>query len=167
MLPYTGCEEDFLQLYSRSSWVVHGQVMRIFKWHPNFHIEKESTLYPAWITLPRLPLHFNCEALFRMMSLIGTSLRVDAATAPLKRPSQAKIQVEVDLLKEIPENIWVGMGSSSDFRQKIIVDYLFPYYLYCGHLGHSEDQCTVKFPGLKKVDVTEDSENKQKIIKKV
>lgn len=147
-----GCEEDFLRIYSKSSWVVDGKLMRIFKWHTEFHVEKESTLYPAWISLPRLPLHFfNREALFTMMSLVGNPLRIDGATATLKRPSLAKVQVEVDLLKEIPEKIWIGTGQSGGFWQKLEVDYLPPYCVHCWHVGHSEEQCIVKFPELKPV----------------
>lgn len=159
-----GCEEDFLRIYSKSSWVVDGKLMRIFKWHTEFHVEKESTLYPAWISLPRLPLHFfNREALFTMMYLVGNPLRIDGATATLKRPSLAKVQVEVDLLKEIPEKIWIGTGQSGGFWQKLEVDYLPPYSVHCWHVGHSEEQCTVKFPELKPVgkDPIEESRPKQ------
>lgn len=146
-------EQDFLRIYSRMSWQVEGHLMRIFKWQPSFHVNKEPSLAPIWISFPKLPLHFfNREALYTLASLIGNPLRMDSATATLSRPSSARVQVEVDLLKAIPEKIWIGIGSSDGFWQKIDTDYIPPYCLHCWHVGHSEDDCTIKNPELKQIN---------------
>lgn len=58
-------EADFLRIYSKSSWYVDGQLMRILKWNPNFHVNRESSRVPVWICLPRLPLQlFNKEVYY-------------------------------------------------------------------------------------------------------
>lgn len=73
-------------------------------------MDKESSIVPVWISLPRLPIQFfKREALFQIAALIGTPLRLDAATISLKRPSIARVQVEIDLLKPNPTKVWIGM----------------------------------------------------------
>lgn len=46
-------------------------------------------------------------------------LRLDAATSTLKRPSMARIQLEIDILKPRPDRIWIGMGDENCFLQKL------------------------------------------------
>lgn len=61
------------------------------------------------LRLPRLPIHFlNRTALHGIASLLGVPLRIDSATASLKRPSLARIQVEIDVLKD--DRVWIGIG---------------------------------------------------------
>lgn len=77
-------------------------------------------LVPIWITLPRLPVpFFHKSALFSIARLIGHPLRLDEATTKLKRPSVARIQVEIYVLRDRPEKIWIQMGSKEGYWQKI------------------------------------------------
>lgn len=77
-------------------------------------------MVPVWITLPRLPVHFfQRDPLFAIARLVGNPLRLDAATAALKRPSVARLQVEVDLLNPLHEKVWIQMGTKEGFWQKI------------------------------------------------
>lgn len=113
-------QQDYLRLYSRAVWYVGGMPMRIFKWTSEFHVDKESSVAPVWVTLPRLPIHFfNRTALHGIASLLGVPLRIDSATASLKRPSLARIQVSIDVLKERTDRVWIGIGESSGFWQKV------------------------------------------------
>lgn len=94
------CEEDYLRMYSRQVWFIRAVSMRIFKWSLFFRVDKESSVVPVWISFPRLPIHlFQRDALFSIARLLGTPLRLDEATAKLKRPSVARIQVEIDVLQ--------------------------------------------------------------------
>ena len=96
-------QEDFIRMYSRPVWYIRGMPIRIFKWASDFHVDRESSLVPVWISLPRLPVHFfESNALFAIASLIGMPLRMDSATASLKRPNIARLQVELDVVKEHP-----------------------------------------------------------------
>lgn len=47
------------------------------------------------------------------------------------------------------------------------MDYLPPYCVHCWHVGHSEDQCTIKFPELKEQEATRTKLQIQKIVRKV
>ncbi|KAJ8768321.1 hypothetical protein K2173_021474 [Erythroxylum novogranatense] len=85
--------EDFLCMFSRPVWYIRGHAMRVLKWDEHFHVDRESSLVPVWISLPRLPIHFfDKSALFAICSVVGCPLRIDSATASLKRPSMARVQ---------------------------------------------------------------------------
>lgn len=68
---------------------------------------------PVWVTMPRLPILFFVKpTLFRIASLFRTPLWLDVATLSLKWPGVASIQIEVDLLKDKPHQMWIAMGSA-------------------------------------------------------
>lgn len=134
-------------------WYVRGVSMRIFKWSPYFRVDKESSIVPIWITLPRLPVpFFHKSALFPIARLIGHPLRLDEATTKLKRPSVARIQVEIDVLRDRPEKIWIQMGSKEGYWQKIEYENVPPYCRHRWHIGHEENLCHVHNPELKSID---------------
>lgn len=116
-------------------------------------------MVPVWITLPRLPVHFfQRDPLFAIARLVGNPLRLDAATAALKRPSVARLQVEVDLLNPLHERVWIQMGTKEGFWQKIEFEDVPSYCRHCWHVGHSESMCHVHNPELK------DSSDKRNVI---
>lgn len=85
-------------------------------------MNKESSIVPLWISFPRLQFHlFQKDAIFSIASLIGPTLRVDDATAKLRRPSVAQVQIELDVLLERPKKMWIQMGSQEEFWQ--IIEY--------------------------------------------
>ena len=53
--------------------------------------------------------------LFTLASLVGMPLRRDKATIALKWPNVTRVQVEVDFLKPLPDQIWIGLGVSNGF----------------------------------------------------
>lgn len=113
-------------------------------------MEKESSLVPVWVTFPRLPIHFFAKpALFKIASLLGLPLRLDAATISLKRPGVARIQVELDVLKERPQQIWIGIGHNDGFWQRVEYESVPSYCTHCWHIGHAEAFCRVHNPELK------------------
>ncbi|XP_027166481.1 uncharacterized protein LOC113766495 [Coffea eugenioides] len=101
-------EADFLRVWTRNVWYILGSPMRVFKWTPSFHVDKELLLVPVWFSLPKLPMHlFDKQCLFQIVSCLGRPLFIDAATAALSRPSVARVCVEIDLLKELPHRVWI------------------------------------------------------------
>lgn len=159
-------QEDFLRLYSRPVWYVRGLPMRIFKWSPGFHVERESPIVPVWISFPRLPIQFfNSEALFQLCRLIGIPLRMDAATQSLKRPSYTRVQIELDVLKPRPDHVWIGMEDLDGFWQPVEYESVPAYCTHCWHVGHSVDQCHVHKPELKRsATVQQRPEEKKKLV---
>lgn len=99
-------QEDFVRMYSRLVWYIKGIPLWIFKWTSQFHVDRQSSLTPVWISLPRLLVHFfERHDLFAIATLVGVPLRMNSVIASLKRPIMVMIQVELDLLKERPLKI--------------------------------------------------------------
>jgi hypothetical protein len=108
--------------------------MRLFKWTPDFNTKTESAVVPVWISLPELPLHlFHKKGLFSIAKLVGTPFKVDESTANRTRPSMARICVEVDLLKPVHEEIFIGYGGTM-VKQKVVYEDLPDYGSKCHHL---------------------------------
>ena len=90
--------------------------MRVFKWSPVFHVNREPSVVPVWFQLPKLPIHyFTKECLFQIVSCLGKPLFVDVATALGVCPSVARICVEIDLLQDLPGRIWIGNEEHGGF----------------------------------------------------
>lgn len=86
----------------------------------------------AWLSLEGLPIHFfNKAALFSIATAIGSPLKIDEATANLTRPSIARICIciKVDLLKHLPQQIWIGTSSASRFWQDVCYEN-FPHIVH-------------------------------------
>lgn len=58
----------------------------------------------------------------------------------------------MDLLKELPEKIWVSLGNSGGYWQKIEYSNVPSYCKHCWHVGHSEALCHIHNPELRVFD---------------
>nr|XP_027090242.1 uncharacterized protein LOC113711277 [Coffea arabica] len=118
-----------------------GFVMRVFKWTPNFSVDTESLVVPIWVPLSHLHVHFFSKGpLFSIVSLIGKPLQMDSLTTMLSRLTVAKVCVEADLLKTLPERIWIQNGFAG-FWQRVEYEYLLAYCTHCHKLEHAETSC--------------------------
>lgn len=67
----------------------------------------------------------------------------------LSRPSSAKICIQIDLLKKLPNRIWLECGETiSDRWQSIEYDRLPKYCKHCKRLGHDFQLCKIAHPPL-------------------
>nr|XP_027067822.1 uncharacterized protein LOC113693489 [Coffea arabica] len=147
---HMGNEADFLRVWARGIWYVSGFPMRVFKWSPAFHVDKEPSVVPVWFQLPKLPLHyFQKEAIFQISSVLGIPLFVDAATSAVARPSLARVCVEIDLLQPRPSRIWIGNGNYDGFWQDLVPENTPKYCPHCFRQGHGVDDCHVRNPALR------------------
>lgn len=133
---------DFLRCLLRKSWSIDGYKMLVFRWTHDFDPCVESPLSPVWIGLEGLPIHlFAPTALYSIFNLIGLPLKIDKATAQLSRPAVARICVEVDLPKELPNSVWLHLGKLS-FLQPIHYEDLPSFCNSCRSFGHKN--CKIK-----------------------
>ncbi|XP_071921876.1 uncharacterized protein [Coffea arabica] len=124
--------------------------MKIFKWSPAFHVDKEPSVVPVWFQLHKLPLHyFHKEAIFQIVSVLGVPLFVDAATLATSRPSLARVCVEIDLFQARPSRGWVGNGKYEGFWQSFIPENTPKYCSHCYRQGHDIEGCYVLKPELR------------------
>ena len=137
-------EQDFHRVWTRGIWNIGKFPMRTFRWSPNFHVGRESSLVLVWFSFPNLPIHlFDKNCLFSIANAFDSPLYVDSATASLLRPSVARNCVEVDLLRPLPKQVWIGLeGSPDGFWQCIIPEGLPKYCSKCWHVGHSIVHCS-------------------------
>src|SRR4051812_16255899 len=109
-------EGDFNRLWLKDLMFLDGFPMRVFRWTPDFRSDIESSLTPVWVGFPNLPIYmFNKVSLFSIGRLIGTPLTLDIVIAEFRRPSLAKICIQVDLLNPLPRRVWLNIGDSSGF----------------------------------------------------
>ncbi|KAH0706083.1 hypothetical protein KY285_010615 [Solanum tuberosum] len=110
--------EDYVHLLLKPAFYIKQQngsyLMRTLKWDPMFNPEEETSTAIAWISFPSLPPNFfGKETIFSLAAAVGKPLQVDMATRNQTRPSCARVKVEVDLMKEFPKRIKIGMRKQS------------------------------------------------------
>ncbi|WMV18187.1 hypothetical protein MTR67_011572 [Solanum verrucosum] len=149
--------EDYVNLLSKPAFYITqnnwSYPMRTLKWDPLFNPEEETSTAIAWISFPSLPPNFfGKEAVFSLAAAVGKPLQVDMATKNQTRPSCARVKVEVDLLREFPKRIKIGMRMQNkevvEKWIKIKYDYVPKYCQTCMIQGHNEEQCYVVHPEL-------------------
>lgn len=68
----------------------------------DFRPDRESSLTLGWVNLSGLPIPlFDRNFLLKLGGLIGRSLKIDEATASLKRPPVARMLIEVDVQNDL------------------------------------------------------------------
>ncbi|KAH0705670.1 hypothetical protein KY289_010746 [Solanum tuberosum] len=149
--------EDYVHLLSKPAFYINQRncsfPMRTLKWDPMFNPEEETTTAIAWISFSSLPpILFGKESVFSLAAAVGKPLQVDMATRNQTRPSCARVKVEVDLLKEFPKRIKIGVKKTSGEVMekwiKIKYDYVPKYCKTCMIQGHDMEQCYVEHPEL-------------------
>ncbi|GKC19812.1 hypothetical protein Tco_1021962 [Tanacetum coccineum] len=106
-------EANFVKVFSQSIRYVEGKPMRVFKWRPRFQVDHEPSTVQVYFRFPKLPIYlYRKDAMFEIAKLIGRLLRIDSATDLGKRLCVAQIQIEIYLLKSLPDTIWVALGHS-------------------------------------------------------
>jgi len=140
--------EDYIHLLSKPAFYITqnnwSYPMRTLKWDPLFNPEAKTTTSIAWISFPLcLQIFFGTDVVFSLAAAVGKPLQVDMATKNQTRPSCARVKVEVDLLKEFPKRIKIGMRmQNKEVVEKWITikyDYVLKYCQTCMIQGHNED----------------------------
>ncbi|XP_022866206.1 uncharacterized protein LOC111386010 [Olea europaea var. sylvestris] len=136
-------EEDYSRLFLKPSWYIDGCPMRVLKWTCDFTPEQETPIVPVWVSFPLLPVHLRAKGfLFALSRAIGMPLRIDEATTDLRRPSEARVCIEVNLEHKLPDRVWIERAGNRGFWQTVIYEKRPIFCFSCKHLGHSYDQCT-------------------------
>lgn len=137
MLIHLQDEGDFNRIGLREVWFHDGFPMRIFRRSPNFCLDAEYFVILVCVSLLNLPLFlFNKQGLLSIDTILGKPLTLDASTAHLSCPSEAWLCVEIDMLKRLPQHIWLDCESVEGFWQDIIYEKLPAYCKHCKRLCH-------------------------------
>mgnify|MGYP001560426426 CR=1 FL=1 len=76
---------------------------------------------------------------------MGRPLQVDAATTDLKRPSVARVLVELDVAVPPVKRVWIGDENVGSW-QKVEYEQWPEYCRFCERIGHLEQDCFKKNP---------------------
>lgn len=90
---------------------------------------------------------FRKESIFSIAAAVEKTLQVDTTTSNKSRPSCAGVEVEVDLMKEFPKRVNIGIRKKNkeiiDKWIHIKYDYLPKYGKTCNLQGHNEEESFV------------------------
>ncbi|XP_009788948.1 uncharacterized protein [Nicotiana sylvestris] len=144
--------------------------MWLQKWSPDFKPEEDLPIVPAWVLLPRLPFHMHdWHYVKQLLSSVRTPLALDAATIGRTRPSMAKIRVEVDLLKTLPQSVFVGQEYEDSplkgYTQKLEYEGVPKYFKHCRKIGHYIINCRVLEKKKLKIYKKKRKRNKIKVVR--
>ncbi|KAK4709698.1 hypothetical protein R3W88_004211 [Solanum pinnatisectum] len=141
-------EADHISVWTKQKMHIAGHPMKLQVWTPTFKPAEETPIVPIWITLPELPWHcYYMDILTPLLSPIGKALYLDSATMQKTRGSVAKVRVQIDITKERPQHVWLGISEKDPTLGKwqiIEFEDVPSYCLYCKHQGHSQGECPVK-----------------------
>ncbi|XP_074300066.1 uncharacterized protein LOC141631271 [Silene latifolia] len=123
-------------------WKIGSNSLVLKQWSPHFSCIMECvTIVPVWILFPDLdPYMWTDSILSKMASKIGKPLFADLHTTCKARLSFARILVEVDISKDLPDHIDINAPFIGHSSQRIVYEWL-PYYCKtCFKLGHTDKE---------------------------
>ncbi|KAL2938353.1 hypothetical protein RDABS01_021802 [Bienertia sinuspersici] len=113
------------------------------QWSPDIELHKENVkTVPIWIRMPNLDLkYWGQGCLHKLGDIIGTTLKVDNVTMNKDRLSYARILVEVELDKELPNYIRFQNEKGLPVQQNIEYEWRPTFCTVCKKYGHPSDKC--------------------------
>ncbi|OIT40106.1 hypothetical protein A4A49_19696, partial [Nicotiana attenuata] len=141
-------EDDFNVLWYKRVIEIEGQQMWLQRWSPDFKPEEDLPVAPVWVLLPGLPYYMHTwHYVKQVVSVVGTPLEMDLATRGKTRPSMAKVRIEIDLLKQQPNAVYVEQvfdnAPQKGFIQKLEYEGVTKYCKHCRKLGYNMMNCRV------------------------
>lgn len=104
------CDEDLLKVLVGGAWVIGKSTLVLKKWEAGFSSSSYSfDLASVWVHLPRLPLEFWDEKVFKgIVSTFGCLLSIDNLTASRHRLVYARLCVILDQATDLPSMIKIN-----------------------------------------------------------
>ncbi|XP_060182449.1 uncharacterized protein LOC132612132 [Lycium barbarum] len=168
-------EADFNGILYKRVIEIEGFQIWLQKWTPNFKPEEDLPIVPVWVLLPGFPFHMHTwNYTKQIVAAVGMPIEIDMATKTMNRPSMAKIRVEIDLMKPLIHNIWIGTEDDNEplkgYTQKIEYENIPKYCKHYKKLGHNLMECRVlerkKENEKKKVEMMKQHTNPKKDVPK-
>ena len=131
-------KDDYEAILRKGPWFIGENFLSIRPWEPDFRPASANvTSIAVWIRLKELPIeYYNLEALIHIGKSIGNVLRVDSHTAMETRRRYARICVQVDVNKPLPNAVLIGKC-----EQNICYEGLQSLCFSCGRIGHRKENC--------------------------
>ena len=133
------------KVIKRGMWNIAGVPMVVKKWTPKAEEDKqEEEAIPMWVHLRKIPLNmFSWEALSFMTSTVDFPVRLHPETMSCSNFEEAKVFVNVDVLKTLPKEIDFTMGGK-EFTAEFYYPWLPSRCNLCEKRGHTDKVCVMK-----------------------
>ncbi|XP_075077189.1 uncharacterized protein LOC142163933 [Nicotiana tabacum] len=130
--------EDLNAVYYSGPYSINNRPIILKPWTPEFDFNTEfPTEIPLWVKFPNLPMNcWSSNSLSRIASVIGTPIFADECTSKQTRISYARMLVEVNVTRELPEAITVLDPNGRQFTQEVIFDWKPEFCQLCQVVGH-------------------------------
>ncbi|CAK8535762.1 unnamed protein product [Lathyrus sativus] len=138
--------KDRDEVLLRGLYMIRNIPLLIREWRPGFKIKDEllRTL-PIWVKLPQLPIVlWGDTSLNKIGSSLGNPIMTDECTANRLRVSYARILVEMDITKELPQTITIADHEGEKIQQAIEYEWRPLFCNKCQKVGHSCEKPKVR-----------------------
>lgn len=100
-------ESDLKEILFTGPYSINNKPIILKQWTPNLDLKAEFLVdIPLWVTFPKLTLNcWGCDSLSRIASAIGIPLFAEECTTKQPRISYARMLIEVDVTKPMPNEI--------------------------------------------------------------
>ncbi|KAL2930965.1 hypothetical protein RDABS01_036375 [Bienertia sinuspersici] len=114
------------------------------RWDPDMELHKETIkTVPIWTRFPKLELkYWGHRSIHKLGDAIGTTLKVDRLTEQKERLAYARIMVEVDIQKELPDQIEFINEKGISMVQLIEYEWRPNFCSKCNKYGHRGEECS-------------------------
>ncbi|XP_058750189.1 uncharacterized protein LOC131623208 [Vicia villosa] len=135
--------DDMENILMKGPYTLQNIPIVVKEWRPDYNVKEDllRTL-PIWVKLPKLPLHlWGARSLNNIGSAIGVPLVTDKCTAHKLRVSYARILVEVDITRQLLDEIIIKDPEGRKLKQAIEYEWHPKFCEKCQKVGH---QCGVE-----------------------
>lgn len=126
-------------------WNIADIPMLVSKWTPILEdAQPEITKMPMWVINYKVPHSmFSWKGLGFLASKVGDPKRLHPETETCKNFEEAKVFVEVNMMKELPKDFTFAIATGKEETVEYTYPWLPPRCTTCGKWGHFEEGCQV------------------------
>ncbi|KAJ4906107.1 Uncharacterized protein Rs2_09765 [Raphanus sativus] len=130
-------------ILSKSCWNIAGYPMFVSLWSPDFTPQETPiTSVVVQVEMRGVPyLMFNRESLSRLATAVGKPVSLAPETMRKENFQVAKLMVQVDLTKKLPDKIISGFSNGREMEIAVAYPWLPVKCASCGKYGHNAEKC--------------------------
>ncbi|XP_069143403.1 uncharacterized protein [Solanum lycopersicum] len=130
--------QALVRLEEKEPYTINNRPIILKQWCPEFNFGSEFlTEIPLWVNFPKLPLScWGVGSLSRIVSAIEVPIFADECTTKQTRISYARMLVEVNVTRAIPQKISVVDPIGKTFMQDVVLKWRPQYCDKCQKIGH-------------------------------
>lgn len=135
-------------LLGRHVWNIAGFPMFVSPWSPDFEPDSPPiTSASVTAEFRGVPyLLFNKQSLSRLATAVGKPIALAPETERKETFEVAKVLIRVDLTKDLPSKLILGLSSGREYEIAVTYPWLPPRCEECNAYGHVRNRCKLWLP---------------------